>query len=77
MQYDRERIAENLRRLRREKAVREDRIVSQREVAASCGVSEATILNYENGSSSMGFKTAWRIADFYGVTLDELGSRSE
>ena len=32
--------------------------------------------NYELGRSIMGYETAWMIADYYGVSLDELGGRS-
>lgn len=75
MAFDKMAFAENLKRLRREKAARENRDVTQAEVAEAIGVNEATVLNYETGKSVASYEVAWALADFYGVALDELGGR--
>lgn len=76
MAFDHDTLAENIRRLRLEKSAKLGRAVSQAEVAKAVGVTTATMQNYELGRSVMGYETAWRIADYYGITLDELGGRS-
>lgn len=75
MKFDKETYAANLRRLRREKSTREDRDVTQAEVASAIGVSEASLQNYEVGRSAPSYEVSWALADYYGVTLDELGGR--
>lgn len=75
MAFDKRVFAENLKRLRREKSARENRDVTQAEVAEAVGVNEATVQNYEAGRSVASYEVAWALADFYGVALDELGGR--
>jgi transcriptional regulator with XRE-family HTH domain len=73
--FDSEKFALKMRELRKLKEAREHRQVTQREVADAVGVAEVSISNYECGTSAPTYATAWRIADYYGVTLDELGCR--
>ena len=47
---------------------------SQRELAESVGVNPSTMSAWEN-LGCFGFDDAWRIADHYGVSLDELAGR--
>lgn len=77
MPYDKGVMAANLKRLRREKSARENRDVTQAEVAAAIGVSEATVANYEKGDGCVSYETAWALADLYGVPLCDLGGREE
>ena len=77
MSYDKGVMAERLRKLRREKSARENRDVTQREVAEHVGVSPMTITNYENGVGGVGYDVAWALADFYDVPIAALGGRDE
>lgn len=73
--FDRDKFAMKMRDLRKAKELTEHRKVMQKEVAAAVGVREVTISNYECGTSAPTYETAWKIADYYGVSLDELGCR--
>lgn len=67
--FDKEVMAANLRALRARVHI------SQEEAAKRAGVGVASIVNYENGQTAPNYETAWRLADLYGVTLDDLGGR--
>lgn len=71
MPFDKYVLADNLRGFRAKNRM------SQSEVAAAVGVSETTIVNYENGKGRLGFETAWALADLFGVALCDLGGRDE
>ena len=64
------RIAASLRALR----ARDD--LTQQQVADRVGVSACSVANYESGASTPSYRVAWKLADLYGVTLDELGGRT-
>lgn len=69
MEYSIERVA---------KAItdrREQSGVSQQEAARGANITRQTLSNYEGGVSGMSFENAWRLANFYGCSLDELGGR--
>lgn len=69
MEYSIERVA---------KAItdrREQRGVSQQEAARGANITRQTLSNYEGGVSGMSFENAWKLANFYGCSLDELGGR--
>ena len=51
---------------------REQRGVSRRQLAAEVGVSGTQIARYESDEQSPTLPVARRIADFFGITLDEL-----
>lgn len=70
MGFSIERMAAELRKCRAEKHI------SQQEVADAVGVDRVTIKNYENGITAPSYETAWRLADYYGVSLDALGGRT-
>ena len=70
MQFDIDEFSANLRALRARKHV------SQGEVAAAIGVSSNTVSNYELGNTSPNYIVTWKLADYYGVTLDEIGGRT-
>lgn len=63
-------FSENLRRIRQEQKL------TQSDVARAVGVWQTQIANIENGRSLPSMELAVRIADFLGVTLDDL-SKSE
>ena len=61
-----ESFPENLSRLRREKKI------SQRQVAAALGVSQALLSHYENGVREPGLAFITRACAYYGVSADYL-----
>lgn len=73
----RDTIAARLRELRRLKAAKDDRYISQGEVAEAIGVSNASISNWETGTCAIDLEDAWKLADYYGVAIGELAGRAE
>lgn len=69
MGYDVEELAGNLRALRAKKGV------TQADVAKTLGVDENSVSNWEQGKSGITYDNAWKLADYFGVSLDALGSR--
>ncbi len=69
MTFNKEMLAANLRGYRARTRM------TQEEVAKKIGVNTNTIVNYENGINPPSYETAWKLADLYGVTLDQLGGR--
>lgn len=67
--YDRDAVAESVMKHR------EACGLSTREAAEASGVSQQGIYNYERNRSGMSFESAWKLANLYGCTLDELGGR--
>lgn len=47
---------------------------TQREVAEAIGVNESTLCSWEN-RGGIGLDDAWKLANHYGVSLDELAGR--
>lgn len=54
------------------KAARINANMTQTEAASAIGVSNVTISNWENGRTLPDIKTARKIAEVYGVPLDNL-----
>ena len=52
--------------------LREDRDLTQRELAEYLGVHQTTYSDYELGRLNIPLRTLCRIADFYGVSTDYL-----
>ena len=50
--------------------------MSQMDVASALDINTSTIRNYEAGETCPDYITAWKLADLYGVTLDDLGGRA-
>jgi len=50
--------------------------VSQVELCAAIGVNPSTYSGWETSAGSIGFEEAWRIADVYGIPLDQLAGRA-
>lgn len=59
------------------RAVREDRDLKQREVAAVLNVSQNTYSQYENGVISLTADVLVKLADFYNVSIDYLLGRTK
>ena len=57
-------------------ALRRERGLSQRKVAADLGISQAQLSHYENGAREPGLNFVCRACDYYGVTADYLLGRS-
>ena len=48
---------------------------TQRSLATTIGVNESTVNGWEGNGGSIGLEEAWRIADLYGISLDQLAGR--
>ena len=59
------------------KEILEERGISQRELAAECGVSEYSVSHFCSSGTHIGFPTLCKIADFLGVKLDDLRGDNE
>ena len=69
MEYSIERVAKAITDRRAQSGV------SQQEAARGANITRQTLSNYEGGVSGMSFENAWKLANFYGCSLDELGGR--
>lgn len=58
------------------KELREEFLLTQKELADKIGNVQRNVSNWENGTSEPDLETLVRIADVFGVTLDELFGRS-
>ena len=56
-------------------ALRRERGLSQRKVAADLGISQAQLSHYENGAREPGLNFVCRACDYYGVSADYLLGR--
>lgn len=54
------------------KEIREEKNLKQNAVAAAIGVTPQAVCNYENGTRMPKITTLKKMADVYGVTVDEL-----
>lgn len=59
------------------KILRKRRDVSQQEVADSIGVSRPTYAQYESGARGMSAEALTKLADYFGVSVDEILGREE
>jgi len=59
------------------KKIRMERSWTQTEVCAKAGITQAYLSQIENGKRSMSLVTAVKLANIFGVTLDELIRKSE
>ncbi len=66
MNYDKKDIATSLRALRARKQV------SRAKVAQSLGICSDSLFKYEHGQGGMSLSTAVALANYYGVTVEEL-----
>lgn len=57
------------------KSLRDRFKMSQAMLASQVGIAFNTISDYENGKVSPSMKNAWKIADFFNVTIDEVVGR--
>lgn len=69
MSFNRDIFAANLRGLRNA------RKLTQKEAGDAIGVSDSKLSELENSKGSISYEDAWKLADFYGVGIDELGGR--
>jgi len=58
-------------------ALRKERKLNQEDILTEFGVSIRTYRRYETGEREPTLSTLWKIADFYGVTVDYLIGRSD
>lgn len=57
--------------------LREDKELTQEELAKVLGISRATLASWEIGRREPDFETASKIADFFGVSVDYLLGRTD
>ena len=57
--------------------LRAERGLSQRELASLTEIKQANISRWENGVAVPNVLDCWRLADFFGVSVDYLIGRSE
>ena len=48
---------------------------TQSELGSEIGINPTTICAWENDGGRIGLEEAWRIADLYGISLDQLAGR--
>lgn len=53
------------------KEMREDKKMSQKDLGTKIGVSQETISQYESGNRRPTITTSKKIADIFGITLDD------
>ena len=58
-------------------ALRKERKLNQEEVVAEFDLSIRSYRRYDTGNGEPTLSTLWKIADFYGVSVDYLIGRSE
>ena len=56
---------------------RNQRNLTQQAVAQAIDVNPATMNAWEGENGSISFEKAWALADFYGISLDQLAGRTE
>ena len=59
------------------KEIRTERSLTQTNVSEKAGITQAYLSQIENGKRSMSIVTAVKLANVFGVTLDELIKESE
>jgi transcriptional regulator with XRE-family HTH domain len=59
------------------KRLREDKNMTQQQLADAAGVSVWSLRQWEQGRRTMLFEVAPKLANALGITLDELAGRSE
>ena len=64
-------FTENLKKMRKERRVR------QEDIAATLEISTRSYGRYESGEREPSLSILWRMADFFGVSIDYLVGRSE
>ncbi len=57
--------------------LRNEKKLSQRQLAAKIGTSQANLSRWEKGTILPSIAECWRLADFFDVTIDYLAGRSE
>lgn len=70
MSYTIESVAKSFINLRTKKGV------TQRAAALGSNLARQTLINYESAQTNPTLENAWKLADFYGCTIDELCGRS-
>lgn len=64
-------FSENLKTLRKERGL------SQGGLAAAVGVTQQCVSEWERGEMEPTLSSLWRLADFFGISIDVLCGRSE
>lgn len=59
------------------KELREDNDIQQKQLAALLNVKQNTYSQYETGTRLISIYALWKLADFYGTTIDYIVGRSD
>ncbi len=59
------------------KAMRKERGVSQSRLAAAVGVTQQCVSEWERGAIEPTLSALWRLADFFGTSIDILCGRAD
>ena len=57
------------------RGLRGERDVTQKDLAEAIESSEQSIVNWESGNGLPSLEKAWRLADYFGVPLDQIAGR--
>lgn len=57
--------------------LREEKKISQRQLALKIGTSQANLSRWEKGLVEPSIIECWKLADFFGVTIDYLCGKSD
>lgn len=71
-----EHIGRKLYQARMMAGARAGKLIPRKVVADAVGITEQTLMNWEHGLTKVDLAAAQRLANFYGVTLDELAGHS-
>lgn len=57
--------------------LREDNDITQNQIALMLNIKQNTYSQYENGKREVPINILWKLADFYGVSIDYLVGREK
>lgn len=71
-----EHIGRGLYQARMAASAKAGKLIPRKVVADAIGITEQTLMNWEHGLTRVDMTAAQRLANFYGVTLDELAGHA-
>ena len=71
-----ERIGRGLYQARMAASSRAGRLLPRQTVAEAVGITPQTLANWEHGQTRVDLAVAQKLADYYGISIDELAGRA-